>query len=62
MSFVSEEITKLQLRIIELEKQQQIENEILNKNSISHNFTIITDLLSEKKTSIKNNRYSKTFL
>jgi len=59
MSFVSEEITKLQLRIIELEKQQQIENEILNKNSISHNFTIITDLLSEKKTSIKNNRYSK---
>jgi hypothetical protein len=59
MSFVSEEITKLQLRIIELEKQQQIENETLNKNSISHNFTIITDLLSEKKTSIKNNRYSK---
>jgi len=59
MSFVSEEIIKLQLRIIELEKQQQIENETLNKNSISHNFTIITDLLSEKKTSIKNNRYSK---
>jgi hypothetical protein len=59
MSFVSEEITKLQLRIIELEKQQQIENETLNKNSISHNFTIITDLLSEKKTSIKNNRYAK---
>ncbi len=59
MSFVSEEITKLQLRIIELEKQQQIENETLNKNSISHNFTIITDLLTKKKTSIKNNRYSK---
>ena len=59
MSFVSEEITKLQLRIIELEKQQQIENETLNKNSISHNFTIITDLLTEKKTSIKNNKYSK---
>lgn len=59
MSFVSEEITKLQLRIIELEKQQQIENESLNKNSICHNFTIITDLLTEKKTSIKNNRYSK---
>jgi len=59
MSFVSEEITKLQLRIIELEKQQQIENETLNKNSITHNFTIITDLLTEKKTSIKNNRYSK---
>jgi hypothetical protein len=59
MSFVSEEILKLQSRIIELEKQQQIENETLNKNSISHNFTIITDLLSKKKTSIKNNRYSK---
>jgi len=59
MSFVSEEIIKLQLRIIELEKQQQIENENLNKNSITHNFTIITDLLTEKKTSIKNNRYSK---
>jgi hypothetical protein len=59
MSFVSEEIIKLQLRIIELEKQQQIENETLNKNSITHNFTIITDLLTEKKTSIKNNRYSK---
>jgi hypothetical protein len=59
MSFVSEEITKLQLRIIELEKQQKIENETLNKNSISHNFTIITDLLNEKKTSITNNKYSK---
>jgi len=59
MSFISEEIIKLQLRIIELEKQQQIENETLNKNSITHNFTIITDLLTEKKTSIKNNRYSK---
>jgi len=59
MSFVSEEILKLQSRIIELEKQEQIENETLNKNSISHNFTIITDLLSKKKTSIKNNRYSK---
>jgi len=59
MSFVSEEIIKLQLRIIELENQQQIENETLNKNSITHNFTIITDLLTKKKTSIKNNRYSK---
>ena len=59
MSFISEEIEKLQLRIVELEKQQQTENETLNKNSISHNFTIITDLLTKKKTSIKNNRYSK---
>ncbi len=52
MSFVSEEITKLQLRIIEIEKQQQIENETLNKNSISHNFTIITDLLNQRKPRI----------
>jgi len=59
MSFVSEEIKKLQSRIIELEKQEQQENETLNKNSITHNFTIITDLLTEKKTSIKNNNYSK---
>jgi hypothetical protein len=54
MSFVSEEITKLQLRIIEIEKQQQIENETLNKNSISHNFTIITDLLNQRKPRIEN--------
>jgi len=59
MSFVSEEIKKLQLRIIELEKQEQLENETLDKNSITHNFTIITDLLTKKKTSIKNNNYSK---
>ena len=59
----AEEIKNLRLKIIELEKHQQIENEIenetLNKNSISHNFKIISDLLSEKKISIKNNKYSK---
>jgi len=55
----AEEIKNLRLKIIELEKHQQIENETLNKNSISHNFKIISDLLSEKKTSIKNNKYSK---
>ena len=55
----AEEIKNLRLKIIELEKHQQIENETLNKNSISHNFNIISDLLSEKKISIKNNKYSK---
>jgi hypothetical protein len=54
MSFISEEIEKLQLKIVELEKQQQIEKETLNKNSISHNFSIITDLLNKRKPFIEN--------
>ena len=54
MSFISEEIEKLQLRIVELEKQQQIEKETLNKNSISYNFSIITDLLNKRKPFIEN--------
>ena len=58
MSLISEEIKNLQLRIVELEKQQ-IEEETLIKTSIDYNFTIISDLLTEKKTSIKNNRYAK---
>lgn len=58
MSLISEEIKNLQLRIVELEKQQ-IEEETLIKTSIEYNFTIISDLLTEKKTSIKNNRYAK---
>jgi len=54
MPFFSEEIEKLQLRIVELEKQQQIEKETLNKNLISHNFSIITDLLNQRKPFIEN--------
>lgn len=53
MSSVSDEIEKLQLRMFELEKQQQIEKETLNKTSISHNFTIITDVLSKKHCQLK---------
>jgi hypothetical protein len=54
MSVFGEEIEKLQLRVVELEKQQQIEKETLDKNSISRNFTIITDLLNQRKPHIEN--------
>ena len=61
MNSVTEEITKLQLRIVELEKQQKEQNESEEKNSIDHNFKVINDLLIKKKTAIKNNSYSKSF-
>ena len=59
MTSISDEIEKLQVRMVELKKQRQLEKKCLNKTSISHNFAIITDLLDEKKTAITNNRYSK---
>lgn len=58
MSSVTEEILQLQLRILELEKQQKEKDEIDKKTSIDHNFKVINDVLTEKKTAIKNNRYS----
>jgi len=60
MSSVTEEIQQLQLRILELEKQQKEKDEIDKKTSIDHNFKVINDVLTEKKTAIKNNRYSKS--
>ena len=54
------EIQQLQLRILELEKQQKEKDENDKKTSIDHNFKIINDLLTEKKTNIINNRYSKS--
>ncbi len=60
MSNISDEITQLKLRIIELENQEKKMNEMNNKNSISYNFNIINDFLVEKKNAIKNNRYSKS--
>jgi hypothetical protein len=60
MSSVTEEIQQLQLRILELEKQQKEKDETEKKTSIDHNFNVINDVLSEKKTAIKNNRYSKS--
>jgi hypothetical protein len=60
MSSVPEEIQQLQLRILELEKQKKEKDESDKKTSIHHNFKVINDLLTEKKTAINNNRYSKS--
>ena len=60
MSSVTEEIQQLQLRILELEKQKNEKDESDKKTSIDHNFKVINDLLTEKKTAINNNRYSKS--
>ena len=59
MSSVTEEIRQLQLRILELEKQQKEKDEIDKKTSIDHNFNVINDVLEKKKTFINNNYYSK---
>ena len=59
MSLITEEIKQLQLRILELEKEQKEKDEIDKKTSIDHNFNVINDVLEEKKTSIYNNYYSK---
>ena len=60
MSSVTEEIQQLQLRILELEKQQNEKDDSDKKTSIDHNFKVINDVLTEKKTKINNNRYSKS--
>ena len=60
MSSVTEEIQQLQLRIVELEKQKKEKDESDKKTSIDHNFNVINNLLTEKKTAINNNRYSKS--
>lgn len=60
MESVSTEIQQLQLRIVELEKQKKERQENDNKISIDHNFNVINDLLTKKKTAITNNRYSKS--
>ena len=60
MSSVTEEIQKLQARILELEKQKKEKDESDKKTSIEHNFKVINDVLTEKKTAIINNSYSKS--
>ena len=60
MTSVTEEIQQLQVRILELEKQKKEKDESNKKTSIDHNFKVINDLLTEKKTAINNNRYSKS--
>ena len=60
MSSVTEEIQQLQLRILELEKQKKEKDESDKKTSIDYNFNVINDVLTQKKTAINNNRYSKS--
>jgi hypothetical protein len=57
-------INQMKLKMLEIEKQiKEIEINEINKKklSIEHNFKIINDFLTEKKTSIENNRYSKSY-
>lgn len=60
MSSTTNEIQQLQLRILELEKQKNEKDESDKKTSIDHNFKVINYVLTEKKTAINNNRYSKS--
>ena len=60
MTSVSEEIQQLQLRILELEKQQKELEENDKKTSIEYNFKVLNNVLNEKKTKIANDRYSKS--
>lgn len=60
MSSITEEIRQLQLRILELEKQQTEKGENDKKTSIDNNFNVINDVLNKKKTAINNNKYSKS--
>lgn len=58
-SSVIEVLRQLQLSILELEKKQKEKDEN-KKTSIDHNFKVINNLLSEKKSDINNNRYSES--
>ena len=62
MSSVTEEIQQLQLRIVELEKQKKEKEESDKKTSIDHNFKVLNDLLTEKKTALKNRYKNKLVL
>ena len=55
MNSVSEELKQLQLKIVELEKQQKEEDERAKKLSIDYNFNVIKDVLTNKKTKIYSN-------
>ena len=56
---ISKEITQLQARLAELEKQQREKFDNDKKTSISHNLQILDNLLTYKKKAIMNNRYNK---
>ena len=51
MSLINDEIQQLQLRILELEKQQKEKDENYKKTS-NYNFKVIDDILNENKTVI----------
>ena len=60
MSSVTDEIHQLQLRILKLEKQKKEKDESDKKTSIDINFKVINDVLTEKKTAIDKDKYSKS--
>jgi hypothetical protein len=60
MASVFEEIQQLQSRLLELEKQKKEKDESDKKLSIDYNFKVIIDVLTEKKTAINRNHYSKS--
>jgi hypothetical protein len=60
MNSVSEELKQLQLKIVELEKQQKEEDERAKKLSIDYNFNVIKDVLTNKKTKIYSNYYTSS--
>ena len=51
MSAISEEIKRLQLKIVELENKENRENG--EKISIEHNFNLIDDLIKQKKPPVQ---------
>ena len=62
MSSVSEEIQQLQLRILELEKQQKERDEYDKNTNIALNFRVITNFLHKKKTLIASNNAPHTII
>ena len=50
-----EEIEQMQLRILNLERQQNVKD---TKSSIDYNFNVINDVLNAKKNRIDTNRYA----
>lgn len=60
MDSISSEITKMQLKIAELEKQKKEEEEKTKKESVSYNLEVIDKLLSARKDHLARNNFSKS--
>jgi len=54
------EIERLKLMVIELERQKKEKEDNDKRCSLEYNFSIINELLSDRKTAIKNNSYPKS--